>query len=627
MVRFFVSTLAVLLFIQLCAAFSLYPPVNSDKLANALNISSECFTALNQSLPDCDQTLFGMVGDFENFWWEDDNITTLCDGSCPQATSDWRLNVFDACYGEYIFAYGKLVPANSISDRFYDSLNIACLPSGSNNFSWCLTESQQWVGSDIVRPDCNANPSAPSCGGNVSAIPDGSQRMANLYSDDILCNQCFIEMLYSRVTSSLLSNEDHSDYLVDQLQDVADICSTQLRDFTIRAVPTYDPAPPVTSVPATTTSGATVSAAAATCAGQAVNAGSGCDALSTKYGVATGDLQAIANSSTCQITSGVCLPAACTLQRLTTSQTCDVLAASLKVTTVQFLSWNPNIIGLCDSLTTGQYICASAPGTNSSYALPPPPLGTAANAGNQQRGGAGGVVTPSTTVLGTLTNPASQGAKAGDTCFDFAKNNGISADKLYSWNPVLGSDGANCVTKFWASEYYCIGTQTSPSTAPGPTQSGIVSNCAKYAAAQAGDVCSAFASRNGISTAQLYSWNAVLGSSGQNCGTSLWASEYYCIGTSAAAVGTTTKAVTTSSSTTTTKPAGVTAPGPTQSGISAKCIKYAAAVKGDTCGAFATRNGITTANLYAWNAVLGASGSQCATSFWANEYYCIGIST
>jgi hypothetical protein len=128
-------------------------------------------------------------------------------------------------------------------------------------------------------------------------------------------------MLYSRVTSSLLSNEDHSDYLVDQLQDVADICSTQLRDFTIRAVPTYDPAPPVTSVPATTTSGATVSAAAATCAGQAVNAGSGCDALSTKYGVATGDLQAIANSSTCQITSGVCLPAACTLQRLTTSQT------------------------------------------------------------------------------------------------------------------------------------------------------------------------------------------------------------------------------------------------------------------------------------------------------------------
>ncbi|KAF3021589.1 hypothetical protein E8E14_013554 [Neopestalotiopsis sp. 37M] len=595
MVRFLISTLAVLLVIQLCAAFSLYPPVNSDKLAKALNISSECFTALNQSLPDCDQTLFGMVGDFENFWWEDDNITTLCDGSCPQAASDWRLNVFDACYGEYISAYGKLVPANSISDRFYDSLNIACLPSGSNNFSWCLTESQQWVGSDIVRPDCNANPSAPSCGGNVSAIPDGSQRMANLYGDDILCNQCFIEMLYSRVTSSLLSNEDHSDYLVDQLQDVADICSTQLRDFTIRAVPTYDPAPPVTSTPATTTSGATAPAAAATCAGQAVNAGSGYNQRSVSAGG---------------------------LHLATPDYLSDL------VTTVQFLSWNPNIIGLCDSLTTGQYICAS------SYALPPPPLGTAANAGNQQRGGAGGVVTPSTTVLGTLTNPASQGsisapsptqdglakncnnyasAKAGDTCFDFAKNNGISADKLYSWNPVLGSDGANCVTKFWASEYYCIGTQTSPSTAPGPTQSGIVSNCARYAAAQAGDVCSAFASRNGISTAQLYSWNAVLGSSGQNCGTSLWASEYYCIGTSTAAVASTTL-----KSTTTTKSAGATtAPGPTQSGISAKCIKYAAAVKGDTCGAFAARNGITTANLYAWNTVLGANGSQCATSFWA----------
>lgn len=28
------------------------------------------------------------------------------------------------------------------------------------------------------------------------------------------------------------------------------------------------------------------------------------------------------------------------------------------VTTEQFLSWNPNIIGLCDAATVGQYICA-----------------------------------------------------------------------------------------------------------------------------------------------------------------------------------------------------------------------------------------------------------------------------
>lgn len=41
----------------------------------------------------------------------------------------------------------------------------------------------------------------------------------------------------------------------------------------------------------------------------------------------------------------------------------------------------------------------SAPGTNSSYALPTPPLGTVADAGNQHRGGPGGIVTPTSTFI------------------------------------------------------------------------------------------------------------------------------------------------------------------------------------------------------------------------------------
>ncbi|KAI0140764.1 hypothetical protein BJ166DRAFT_583997 [Pestalotiopsis sp. NC0098] len=549
MAHIFSSAIVILSLAQSCLTFNLYPIVNSTKLTNALGISTDCLAALNQSLPDCDQTLFGMVGDFENFWWEDDNVTALCSGNCPSATSDWRLNVYDACYGEYISAYGKLIPATSI------------------------------------------------------------------------------KMMYSRVTSTLLSDEDYSDYLVDQLQDVADTCSTKLRDFTVRAVATYDPAPLVALTP-TTTAGSTP--AATTCAGQTVSSGSGCDALSTKYGVATGDLQAITNSSACQVSAAVCLPPACVLQRLTGSQTWQVIkpSPSIESFNTERLTYSPT----------------SALGTNKSYILPPPPLGTDANAGNQQRGGAGGVVTPVTTVSGTIKNPGSLGsssapsptqdglvkncnnyasAKTGDTCFDFAKSNSLSPENFYAWNPVLGSNGAACSTKFWASEYYCIGTQVVPSTPPGPTQSGIVANCAKYSQAQSGDTCSVFASRNSISTAQLYSWNAVLGSTGQNCGTSLWANEWYCVGASAAAATTTSKP--TSTSTTKSSTSVVAAPGPTQSGISPKCNKYAAAISGDTCTAFAARNGITTANLYAWNAVLGANGSQCASSFWASEYYCIGV--
>jgi LysM repeat protein len=208
-------------------------------------------------------------------------------------------------------------------------------------------------------------------------------------------------------------------------------------------------------------------------------------------------------------------------------------------------------------------------------------------------------------------------AKAGDTCFDFAGAHGISTGQLYAWNPVLGLNGANCSTNFWASEYYCIGiraaaTSTAPATAPGPTQSGIVSNCDNFAQAADGDTCDVFASRNMISNAQLYAWNAVLGSSGQNCQTMLWAKEWYCVGISAPPATPTTP---------------VPAPGPTQTGIIASCVKYAMAVDGDSCDVFASRNGVSNAQLYTWNTVLGANGANCGTNLWAKEYYCVGIAS
>jgi len=83
----------------------------------------------NQSLPDCDQTLFQMVGTVDNYYWEDENLTTLCSGNCSYATTMWDLDVTNACDGQYMSAYGKLIPADSISGRFVDGMNIACLPS------------------------------------------------------------------------------------------------------------------------------------------------------------------------------------------------------------------------------------------------------------------------------------------------------------------------------------------------------------------------------------------------------------------------------------------------------------------------------------------------------------------
>jgi len=211
-------------------------------------------------------------------------------------------------------------------------------------------------------------------------------------------------------------------------------------------------------------------------------------------------------------------------------------------------------------------------------------------------------------------------AKSGDNCHDFAVSHSIAPAQLYQLNPVLGSNGVNCSTNFWASEYYCIGVATTTSSVivPGPTQSGIASNCNNFAQAKAGDNCYNFAIDQDLSPAQFYSWNPVLGANGAQCSTQFQAGEYYCIGVLAGS---------NSNPPPTTTATSVTAPGSTQSGIAGNCNKYAVAKAGDDCYDFATGLGITPAQLYAWNPVLGANGENCSTEFQAGEYYCVGVSS
>ncbi|PQE27499.1 hypothetical protein CJF31_00009116 [Rutstroemia sp. NJR-2017a BVV2] len=503
-----------------------------------------------------------MTISFDNYYWEDDNITTVCDGNCTIEARDWDLDISLAYADEWINSYGKLIPADSISGRFVDGINTVCLGSTTDD-RWCLGAAQNYTGSDVIQPDCTVNPTDPSCTGN-DTVPEYT-RMANLYTDDVVCDNCFIQMLYARVTSPYLADSDHSDFLVDQLLDIDDVCNVTIPDITVRGLPSYAGAPPPTSVNIGTTSAATTSApTSTTCAGQLVGPTSGCQALSTKYGVTTGDLQTSSGSDTCAISGSLCFPKACSLQAVPSGASCDLFASSLpgNVTTVQLLNWNPNIQGLCDSLTAGQMVCIAAPGVNGTYTLAPPPLGTGADAGNQQRGGDGGRVTPCVKYANVAATAAPGPTQTGITsaynayamadngigCVDFAFQNCISTTQLFAWNNVLGANGENCLSLFWAKEYYCVNVQTTSTTAspttsqtstsvaqvtaPGPTQSGIVSNCNKYDTPTGGVGCYDFATGHNITPAQLYAWNPALGANGANCGTSFWAQEYYCVGVS-----------------------------------------------------------------------------------------------
>ena len=137
---------------------------------------------------------------------------------------------------------------------------------------------------------------------------------------------------------------------------------------------------------------------------------------------------------------------------------------------------------------------------------------------------------------------------------------------------------------------------------PSPIQPGVISTCNKYAKTNSGGAkCSVFADRIGVSLAQLYAWNSVLGPNGENCGSKFVGDTYYCVGV--------------------TPP-----PGSTQAGITPYCTKYEKANAGGSCPVFSNRVGITTSQLYAWNSVLGDNGQNCASSFWGDTFYCVGVS-
>ncbi|EAU34165.1 predicted protein [Aspergillus terreus NIH2624] len=88
---------------------------------------------------------------------------------------------------------------------------------------------------------------------------------------------------------------------------------------------------------------------------------------------------------------------------------------------------------------------------------------------------------------------------------------------------------------------------------------------------------------------------------------------------------TTISTVTTSSTSSAVTSTGttITPPGPTQAGIPANCDAYALTQPDDGCQAFADRNKITLENLYNWNPFLN---NDCE-NFWAEEAYCIGVSS
>ncbi len=78
---------------------------------------------------DCDPDLYRMAGQIDNYYWSEENITTLCTPSCIDNSSTWVGNVGDACVGQTYNVASKLVPVDSVALRFVEGITMACLKS------------------------------------------------------------------------------------------------------------------------------------------------------------------------------------------------------------------------------------------------------------------------------------------------------------------------------------------------------------------------------------------------------------------------------------------------------------------------------------------------------------------
>ena len=160
--------------------------------------------------------------------------------------------------------------------------------------------------------------------------------------------------MWWRINSPFLPDADESDYLIEQYQDIIDVCNVTMPPSLIRALPSYPAAPTPTYLPPGTDPNANVTALnSTTCGGQTISGSSdkrdriqlpkrssellenvdhggyarvkrasagSCNSLSQTYGVTTGDLQSISGADDCFFHTSVCVPLKCELAQVLNNQ-------------------------------------------------------------------------------------------------------------------------------------------------------------------------------------------------------------------------------------------------------------------------------------------------------------------
>ncbi|KAH8895446.1 hypothetical protein GQ53DRAFT_641974, partial [Thozetella sp. PMI_491] len=290
---------------------------------------------------------------------------------------------------------------------------------------------------------------------------------------------------------------------------------------------------------------------------------------------------------------------------VTKDDTCATVLTTNGLTLAQLFALNAGVKADCTGLWLEVYVCVAGPQSTATSAV----ISTTTSAGN-------GIATPTPTQPGTIASNCNKFyfVQPGSTCSQVLSANGITIAQLFAWNSGVGAD----CTGMWPSVYLCVGVlgSSTPSsttsagngiTTPTPTQPpSIVSNCNKFYFVQPGTTCGQVLSANGITIAQLFAWNSGVGA---DC-TGMWPSVYLCVGV----IGGSTPTSTTSAGN------GIATPTPTQPpSIVSNCKKFYFVQPGATCGQVLSANGITIAQLFAWNSGVKAD----CTGMWPSVWLCV----
>lgn len=131
------------------------------------------------------------------------------------------------------------------------------------------------------------------------------------------------------------------------------------------------------------------------------------------------------------------------------SDSCGSLASDNGISADQFFAWNPAVSRDClTNFWLGQAYCVG----RSSVAGGTPTTKTTSTPSTAKP------TPPAPTHTGQPANCNKWDVvQTGDGCASMARDNGITVDQFYSWNPAVSRD---CVTNFWLGQAYCVGVSS-----------------------------------------------------------------------------------------------------------------------------------------------------------------------